>query len=189
MTRFIYLIILLLLTIGCSTSKKGLNLTQTVGNEPVIIFLSNKYKKIYKIQIPVQLELTNNSIRAINYLDINYKYGARNGVMEFLYKKDGSKLVEIENNKKKQLGPYQSENYILYSSHKLDSSKSTQKWFEGYIEKMMINNKDTLHLGTVEHFKKRHTEFFERIILKDSITIQILENKNLGERAAIPLIW
>ncbi len=73
--------------------------------------------------------------------------------------------------------------------HFLDSTKSIQQQFKPYIEKILKENKDTLHIGTVAEFKKKHKELFEKLTKNDSISIQFLDGKKLGERITVPVEW
>ena len=54
---------------------------------------------------------------------------------------------------------------------------------------MLVENKDTLHIGTVDEFKKRHKALFEKLTNGDSISIQFLDGKKLGERITVPVEW
>ena len=38
---------------------------------------------------------------------------------------------------------------------------------------MLAQNKDTLHIGTVQEFKKKHKKLFELFTKNDSLSIQI----------------
>ncbi|WP_062060455.1 hypothetical protein [Aquimarina longa] len=175
--------------IACNGSKKVISIKQNTNNYPLIIKLSKKHEKIFRIKIPIELELKNNSTRKKDFVTINYEYGSNKGIMEYLYKKTNKKLIEIKNNKKKSIRSGSFDNYIMYSSHKLDSTKSTQQQFKPYVEKMLLENKDTLHIGTVTVFKQKHAELFEKLTKNDSISIQFLDGKKLGERITVPVEW
>lgn len=54
---------------------------------------------------------------------------------------------------------------------------------------MLAENKDTLHIGTVREFKKRHENLFKYLTKNDSISIRFLEGKSLGKRLTIPVKW
>jgi len=186
-----FVIILLFFIVCCTNNKNTIDIIQSSNNNQVIIRISKKHQKIFRVKLPVKLELKNNSIKNREFLSIRYGYGSikNKGVIEFIFKKVNNKLIELKNNQKKLIKSYSSKNLIIYSSHKLDSTKSTQQQFKPYIEKMLSQNKDTLHIGTVSEFKKKHKELFEKLTKNDSISIQFLDGKKLGERITVPVKW
>jgi hypothetical protein len=183
----IFLIILFLLT-SCST--KELEQIQD-SNAPVIIKLGKKYKKIFRVKIPIDIKIINNSLSEKAFNSIDYKYTPyREGIGEELFKRTHNSITEkISNNQRKTVYPFITKEYVLYARYRLDSSKTTQQQFKPYIEKMLKEGKDTLHIGTVSAFKKNHKTLFERLTKNDSISIQFLDGDALGKRVTVPVEW
>ena len=79
--------------------------------------------------------------------------------------------------------------FVSFTSHFINNEDSIQQQFKPYIEQMLKENKDTLHVGTVSEFKQNHKELFEKLTKNDSISIQFLDGKKLGERITVPVEW
>ncbi|WP_148639378.1 hypothetical protein [Aquimarina longa] len=173
---------------SCNSSKEVIKVSDT--NHPVILRLNKKYRRIFRINLPIEVTLNNNSFRKKIFINIDYSYHPyREGVGEDIYVLDKEKLIKLKNNKTKILESSETTNYVIYSWYRLDSTKVTQDQFKSYIEKMLSENKDTLHIGTVTEFKQKHAELFEKLTKNDSISIQFLDGKKLGERITVPVEW
>ncbi|PID68991.1 MAG: hypothetical protein CR968_00205 [Flavobacteriia bacterium] len=187
MNRVLIFILLILLS-GCSNTKKIVTLDST--DLPVIIRFNTKYNFIYRVNLPVLVKLENNTPQTEYFLKIDYSYSpSSEGLGEDLYEIVDDNLVIIKNNSKKRLSSFKNKRYIVYSWYRLDTTKTTQQQFKPYIAKMLAENKDTLHIGTVEEFKQKHKELFEKLTKNDSISIQFLDGKKLGERITVPVTW
>lgn len=184
-----YIIILIFTLYACKTIKP-IVLTYE-QNYPVIIRLSSKYKKVSRINLPIGIILENKSNNKQSFVSIDYLYTPyQEGIGEDIYSiKSDDNLLKVNNNKKKYLSSSAKKKYLVYSWYRIDSSKAIQKKFKTYIDKMLNNNKDTLHIGTVSEFKQKHKELFEKLTKNDSISIQFLEEKKLGERITVPVEW
>ena len=188
-----FLLLLLSVFTQCKSVNHKVNITQREVSQEVIIRTASDVKNsIIAIQFPNEIILSNNSSRKRDLLTIDYKYNNipsnRNLNLGLFTNKNG-KLKRIRNNKKKIIPSKQSLNFIFYSRHFVDSTKLTQHQFKAYIDKMLAENKDTLHIGTVSEFKKKHKELFEKLTKNDSISIQFLDGKKLGERITVPVKW
>ncbi|WP_417237124.1 hypothetical protein [Bizionia paragorgiae] len=122
---------------------------------------------------------------------INYHYSDsiskwRNLGIE-LYKTNNQKLKRVSNNQRKTIPPKGSLEYVYYTRHFLDSSKLIQQQFKPYINRMLLENKDTLHIGTLNQFKKHHKELFEELTKNDSISIRISDDKKSVNRKIFPV--
>ncbi len=189
----IFLVFLLLIFTDCKSINSTINITQKqVRQEIIIRTASDNKNRIIRIQFPNEIILKNNSFLNRDFLTINYNYNnipLNRNLNLGLFTKANGKLKRIRNNKKKVLPSKESLNFIFYSRHFVDSTKSTQQQFQTYIEKMLAENKDTLHIGTVAEFKQKHTALFEKLTKGDSISIQFLDGKKLGERITVPVEW
>ncbi|CAA0255827.1 hypothetical protein NACSLCCMFF_850001 [Tenacibaculum maritimum] len=60
--------------IGCKSSKGNLEATLLELQQKVVILLNKKYKKIALIELPLKVQLTNNSYSSKTFASIQYKY-------------------------------------------------------------------------------------------------------------------
>ncbi len=175
---------LLILILGCKSKKPSI--TTYSNKEQVVLRINKKYKKIFRINIPTKINVKNNSIQKKSFISIDYKYNSYSkGIGESIYVLEGDKSIKIINNERKTIGPFSSYNYLIYSWFRIDTSKATQKEFKPYIEKMLAHNKDTLHIGTVNQFKKKHRELYEKLTSNDSISIRFFDSGKKRERISV----
>lgn len=189
--KIVILTILLFIFHSCKCNKGNIDVINTKINHPVILRLSKTYLKIFRVKIPTKIILKNNLTRKKEFVNFKYNYGStkNKGIIEFVFKETENKLIEIDNDSKKTIHPYDEKEFIIYSSHKVDSTKLTQQQFKPYIEKMLAENKDTLHIGTVAEFAKKHKALFETLTKNDSISVQFLDGDKFGERITVPVKW
>jgi hypothetical protein len=195
MSKFLtkFLLISFLIFAQCKSVNHKIDITQKEVNQEIIIrSASDDKNRIITIQFPNEIILSNNSSKNCDLLTINYKYNnipSNRNLNLGLYINKNDELIRVRNNKKKILPSKKDLNFIFYSRHFVDSTKATQQQFTPYIAKMLAENKDTLHIGTVQEFKQKHKALFERLTKNDSISIQFLDGKKLGERVTVPVVW
>ncbi len=175
-----------------STFKSKIEISQSISDNSVILRLS-KQNTIIRIQFPNEISIQNNSFFSKSFVEIDYSYN-KSMPMERdlgigLFKKNDEILNSVSATGKRTIPSKQSLEYIYCTRHFVDSSKTTQQQFKPYIEKMLAENKDTLHIGTVSEFKQKHKTLFEQLTKGDSISIQFLDGKKLGERITVPVEW
>ena len=174
--------------IGCKEKLTILKVTSTKNS--IIVKYSEEKDIVYGIKIPFELEINNRSSDAKDFITIDYEYNPYNkGVGEEVYLGKGVSY-KIRNNKIKTVNPLSNKIYLIYSRYRIDRIDSINKFqFElrTYKEKMLAQGKDTLHIGTVKEFKQKHMELFKKLTEGDSISIQFLEGKKLGERVTVPV--
>ncbi|PID68990.1 MAG: hypothetical protein CR968_00200 [Flavobacteriia bacterium] len=195
MNKFLikFLLLSLFILVQCKSVNHKVSITQRKVSQKVIIRTASDNKNsIIRIQFPNEIILKNNSLRKRDLLTINYIYNnipSNRNLNLGLYTRKNGTLMRVRNNKKKIIPSKDSLNFVFYSRHFVDSTKSTQKQFKPYVEKMLGLDKDTLHIGTVSEFKQKHEELFEKLTKGDSISIQFLDGKKLGERITVPVKW
>ncbi len=189
---FIY--ILFFFTISCDNNNQDIIIKQSNIQQNIIIQSSVKNKTdIVSIRFPKKLTLKNSSNSNFNFKTIDYKYSdslsnwANRNIR--LYRFENDSLIKTSNFKSKKIEAKQNSDYIFYTMHIINSDENIQRQFDSYVEKMLLENKDTLHIGTVKEFKKEHKELFEQLTKGDSISIQFLDGKALGEKITIPVKW
>lgn len=187
--------IFLLLFYNCESIKKGIRINYLDTDMSIIIRMTKEDNSIIGIGFPKKINVENKSFFKESFVKIEYRYNNIPRERNYgigLFEQENEILANISNNKKKTIPSKGSVNYILYTRHFVDSTKSIQQQFKPYIEKMLRLNKDTLHIGTVTEFKKKHKELFESLTKNDSISIRFLDSSTksgLGERLAVPVKW
>lgn len=190
--------VIAIIFISCnSNSHKYLEINQNNTELPIILRLAKDDKShLIRIQFSRKIQLINKSLFNKSFVRINYHYnktvpmGRDLGIG--LFEHDCDNLISISTRGEKNILSKSSANYILYTRHFVDSTKSIQQQFKPYIEKMLKLGKDTLHIGTVAEFKQTHKELFESLTKNDSISIRLLDSSTksgLGERIAVPVKW
>lgn len=185
-------IFFLFFLVACTTIKDSIKITQKETVFPVYALLSSDTKRIVRLCFPNEIKIENTSSNKKSFIKINYEYNSiANSIGNFirLYKEKNNSLEKISNNKKKTIFPKENKDFIFYTVHYIDTSSLFRNELKYYNEKMLQENKDTLHIGTVSEFKTKHKELFEKLTKNDSISIQFLDGKKLGERIIIPVKW
>jgi len=187
-------VILLNTIISCkSTAQDKIQIKQGNNNEKVILKLAKDENKIIRINFPNQLSIINNSILDISFVKIKYAYNktipSKQDLNIELFQISDLGIKPISSRGKKDVKTKQKNEYVYYTRHFLDSTENTQKHFSSYAKKMLLEGKDTLHIGTVKEFKQKHKKVFERLTKNDSISIQFLDNRKLGTLITVPVEW
>ncbi len=191
--KILVLSFMLLGIIRCKPFKSIITINQVATTNLVIARLTSIDSTIYGFKFPSKLIIKNNSSSKKHFVLIDYNY--RDSLSNWanrnieLYKIYGEALRRISNNERKIIPSKESLEFIFYTRHFIDSSKSIQQQFKPYVAKMLAENKDTLHVGTVTEFKKKHAALFEKLTKGDSISIQFLDNGKFGERVTVPVEW
>jgi hypothetical protein len=183
-----YLFLIIITLTKCGSNNQVIKTFDT--DQQVVIRYNVKYDYIFRVNLPIGINFQNRFTDNKFFIKVKYKYEPYSeGIGEDLYQFDLTKWIKIKNNKKKNTDLFEKNNLSLYSWYRLDSTKATQQQFTPYIKKMLAENKDTLHIGTVKEFKKNHGELFKALTKGDSISIQFLDGKKLGERITVPVVW
>lgn len=187
----IYLLFLNVL-LSCKSSDKTIEMKQMKTGFPVIVLLSKKHEKIKLIKFPVKLRISNSIWVKKSYSSTEYDYNPyTKGIGESLYTEQDGKLKRIRRTKHKNIYPFQSKEYVMYSSYRLDSSNTVQKQLKPYVDQMLIQNQDTLTIGTVVEFKQKHEDLLMQLTDRDSIYLRILNTERNGyeKGVKIPVKW
>ena len=151
-----------------------------------VLYLNKEYKEIVRIKLPIKIQLKNNTISEKSFSSIDYKYFPyEKGIGVPLYIEQNDKLVRIKQSKKKKIQSKETQEYIIYTRHRVDTSRSIQKSFNSYIDKMISSNLDTLTIGTVDEFKKSNRKILDILTDKDSISVDMWKSKNI----VVPVAW
>ncbi|WP_159319870.1 hypothetical protein [Tenacibaculum maritimum] len=176
------------------SSKKG-KLT-TTSDKYEVVLLNDGEKDFWIISIPFEITITNPSYkkRRLSY----YKYYCNKSSIK--KKKCYSAIMYRETqgilNKKyvwkDNLKPKQTKKYIIYSRHIIDTLKYPRSFFKEYYQKLKESGlKDSLPVGTLAEFKKKHSKMVAHLLKKDSIYFSFprLDNGNKFEGPTIPVVY
>ena len=125
---------------------------------------------------------------------VSYHYNSINskiGDYVKMFREENEGLVKIIN-QKTIIYPKETLSYILYSSHYIDTTDFYIEKMYFYRLKMLEENKDTLHVGTVNEFRKKHPELFKMLTKKDSISTRLIDRSSktgLGDQIKIAVAF
>ncbi|MDO6674576.1 hypothetical protein MK851_09070 [Tenacibaculum sp. 1B UA] len=177
----VYLFIILT-TFTCANPKKDLVFNQVQANDyPVIIGMYKKRieNKISYIKLPNQIKIRNTSYVNQTLSKINYYHFSPHIEKEKsqlgLYTIKNDSLIYATNHQKRIIYGKDSLNYIYYiRCHLLDTTNAVQSQLKPYVEKMIKENKDTLHIGSFSQFKNKHYNLLELLTKNDTISLNFI---------------
>lgn len=186
-------ILILFTSLKCSSVKEDIIIKQSTTKKSIVARLTLEDSSVLGIKFPNKIKISNNSNSEKSFVKINYKYkdsmsNWRNLGIE-LNKMINDYPSRVSTTGKKTIPNNESLEFLYYTRHFIDSTKSTQQQFVPYIKRMLRENKDTLHIGSVSEFKVKHKALFDKLTKNDSLSIQFLDNKKLGERITVPVEW
>ena len=181
MNKYLILyIIIYFLFLSCKINENSIKIDQLKTNDQIVILLNSKYKKIAIIELPIKIRLKNKSAFKKAFSSINYKYHPyEKGIGTALYVEQDDELIRIKQSKKKEIHSNEIKEYIIYSRHRVDTSKAIQNSFKSYISEMISKNLDTLSIGTLGEFKNKNAKILDRLVNKDSISLDMWQSKNI----------
>ncbi len=106
-----------LLFFGCKSNEKVINLNILESKNPVILKYNKEYKKVVKIQVPINIRVTNTSFKKCVFNSLKYQYGDyRRGIGTIMFMSKDSDLIRLKNNRNIELTP-NSKTIIFYILH------------------------------------------------------------------------
>ncbi|MCV6630946.1 MAG: hypothetical protein OIF50_13930, partial [Flavobacteriaceae bacterium] len=125
------------------------------------------------MSIPGKLTISNNTYNTIVCRRLHYIYDSIIDMPSKNFKvfKDGKRIIlsnYMDIDKKRNIF------FNYYTRHAI--FRLPQDQLDSYTEEMQSKNQDTLHIGTIEEFKKKHPGFLEKLTKHDSIQISIRRN-------------
>lgn len=179
MSKFKLIVFVIILS-GCKSANNDIQINQINTDYPVVLKYSKKYDKFSRLKIPLKLKIYNNSFSQYSFASIRYEYNsAFGGITENIYVEKNENLKKIKNNKRKSIISKQSQEYIIYTSHRLDSSKKIQDKFKSYIHLFENKNIDTLNIGTINEFKLNNKDLIKLLTKNDSVFINTWKGKDI----------
>ena len=170
--NLIVIVFVSLITGGCVSTPKAIEINQLDTELPVVLRLSVEQKKIRMINFPVKFEIINKSLQKRTYSFVQYYYNSSfGGVGVPLYVENNGKLIRISKSKWKEISSCGSIIYICYSRHRIDSSRTVQSLLQPYIDKMLISNQDSIVVGSLNEFKMKNEKLVLGLLTKDTISV------------------
>ncbi len=180
--NYLYIIFLFVLT-ACGQKKaknieNDLNIIVNETNEPLILRYNKKNNTIAMVMFPYNIMIYNNTDAKHIIERCYYLYRRKNGRGEgkagglLHYKTDKNLYSFIEYSEKKLIKKNDSLDYLLYSLHTLKEKNIEQQQALGvYKEEMRAQQKDTMHVGSLEEFRKKHPKLTEYFLESDLIRV------------------
>ncbi|CAA0183515.1 Probable lipoprotein precursor [Tenacibaculum maritimum] len=200
MKKYIILTTLTLL-ISCKTKTPIVKLT-TSDKYPVILLPSKKNKGVWDISFPFNIAITNPSYKTkrLSYYKYycNYYYLKKEKKIcgkGLMYKLDKGNLLKKSIWEDKDIPWKTTKKYVFYSRHYLDTLKYPRSFFKEYYQKLKESGlKDSLPVGTLAEFKKKHPKILEDLLKKDSIYFRFPfpkrdKVKGYSEGVKVPVVY
>jgi len=178
MNKIIFLIGLFII-FCCKTYENKILAEQIKTNHPIVLKYNKAHNKFSRIKIPLKIKIENNSVSDYNFASIRYEYNSGfKGIKEDLYTEENQKLKKIINNEKKTIKSKKNKEFIMYTSHRLDSSKQFQEKLTSYLKKVKENNKK-ISIGSISEFKLKNHALLTFLTKNDSVIINTWKGENI----------
>lgn len=181
----------------CGNTKRDIAINQSEATDyPVIIGtykddLAKNY--IGYIRIPNKIEIKNTSYvnQYLNkiYYYCNSSFVRRKDAYLQLYTIGKDSLIPTSNYKRRIVRGKERLDYLYYVSHHLDTVKTIQHHFKPYLKQMILEDKDTLHIGSFSQFKKKHQVLLNQLTENDTISVRFQtghSKKTYKQKVVIP---
>lgn len=179
MNRKLFLLFLVLVILIKCKSSKSIIVTPTVANLPIMVKYDKKYNKYYKIKIPIKLKIHNKSYSRFSFGTILYEYGKSNSSYESIFQNIEGKLVPLKNNNKKSLRPSTTREYIIYTSHQLDSNRIFQNRFKDMLGVLNIKKEEKFSIGSFINLPLTAKEYLKNLLNEDKILINVWDDNDI----------
>ena len=175
-------ILIIFFICSCSTNRHIDDLVQIEqinSNYPVILRGDIEKNEIFALKFMFAYKIRKKSSKKIDLKrDCNY-YSKRRGNWRggnFAYLNKNGEL----SNDTEYLDYNYKEYYVGYQYGYLDSDTLTQRIFQPYMEKTKQENKDTLHIESIQELKKINPELINGFLQGDSIRFRFRYGKKYG---------
>jgi hypothetical protein len=186
-----YLLLLAYFT-SCSykPDEDAVKIKQIETDQQIYIRCDSTYSRIVKIHFPLAFELKNSSIKNRKVRRVDYYYCGEYGksylnsisrgwsATYMVYQRIDSVLVKVEYDYKKRdaINRFQSQEFIVYTQHYVDTSSARQSLFSSYsLGEMKRLKQVTLDIGTMQELARDHPKITETFLKGDSISFSTSE--------------
>ena len=170
-----------LLLLGNSIFK-SVSLKQTESNYPVVIWKSSKTNSISHIEFDLCCEIKQQRLSTTKLSRADYAYregeydliGAGAHAMLYSFHNDTLEYVGNENKKRfLSLKPYP---YVVKVTKPVDTIPELQNRFQPYIDKMLHQGKDSLHIESIQQLKESNPQLINNLLEGSYISIDFSRN-------------
>ena len=173
MRTILFFLVLLFVIENCASNKKDLISIKQVKSPYQIAIERDKNNIISHVYLYLTYNIHKSSSKSIRLSTPSY-YNKYNRLTTWksaiLYSMEPDTLLFVNSvYNKKRFIDYDDQNYVVYAVNYIDTIKSKQAVFIPYIEKMRIENKDTLHIGTIQEIRDKNPELVNGFLQGDSI--------------------
>ena len=172
---------------------------QIESNFPIVIRYDSIKDYIFRIQFPLMFKVCNMSNNSKQMGHISYYYKDIKYALSYEQGWNYNLLINKEKNGE-HLTPYRrgrividslsNENFVFHTGHSIRYEDSIlQSVFRPFISQFKNTGKDTLHIGTIQEFKKKYPEIINLLLQDDSIQFWIYTpwSKDNGNHFILPI--
>ena len=175
--------ILIVFLCGCASGNK-VNINKIPSEYPIVLKKGRDSDKISAVKIPLAFEISKKSLKKVRLANEGYWYNDK------YFRRDswgaGVTTFHIENNALKeniylQDIKFRKKVFVAYTSHrpKYAEGDELSDFFEPYLEKMRRENKDSLHIESVDILKAEAPDIIENFLCGDSILFRVYYGQEL----------
>lgn len=176
MKKIFYVVFVVLLSISCVSqdTKSYIKVRQAESNYPVVIRKSKENGRIWAIDIPYVFYVSKKTLEKIDLRDFETlrSFSSDIPTTSLMYIKRNNDLICPKGNDKIRLLRFKELECVVYVQYfKLSEKQDIQNWFSHDLENMRMENKDTLHIGSIQQLKLTTPDIVKYISRRDSVKI------------------
>lgn len=169
--------ILIVFLCGCASGNK-VNINQISSEYPIVLKKGRGSDKVSAVKIPLAFEISKESLKKVQLANEGYWYNNK------YFRRDswgaGITTFHVENNTLKaniylQDIKFRKKVFVAYTSHRPQYAEGDElsDFFEPYLKKMRRENKDSLHIESVDILKAKSPRIIENFLCGDSILFRV----------------
>ncbi len=169
-----------LLLLSCS--KESISVKQTKSNFPVILMMDSSTNKVDFVLFDLCYEIKKNRLSKmwVGFTDYAYpvkEYGYKEAnSLGYIYRNDTLEYLNRNYYDRRYLRCFTSDQYVVKIGKPVDTALEIQNMFQPYIDKMLQQGKDTLHIESIQQLKKSNPELINNLLTGDLMRIGFVKN-------------
>lgn len=200
-----FVLVILFLFCSCRKQFENVQVKQIETDFSVILECDTKFSSMRMVRLPVAFSVSNNFVYNRRITGLNYYYDLGNTYIRekdwrivrnerdfYLINKDSLLLCHrdrydlkkwelilgISPHKRKIIKPYQTQKYLQYIIHRLDTTQNIQSSFASYLKIMRETKQNTLSVGNLREFSEKHPLLADSLWLGDSLSVSFIGSTN-----------
>lgn len=169
--------LILLLLISCTSKQQTVEIHQMDNTLPTVLRLNKNNNRLMAINFPIKIRLKNrtNHNKVFSYYKYWYNINENKitGLPAKVYKLNKNKMIKISKFSTDTLKINQSRQYIIYTTHLIDSTKYSINALKPHVVEMKKKNLDSLPIENLTQFKKKYQNILKEMIVSDFIEFQM----------------